>query len=160
MSKPIISKEAAVAERDEAIRLAHQKFACRLKELDELAERYSKKPSTLERAQIAWELRQTGLTLRAVGEHLGVKAERASQLIEKHERILRWRERHPDGVPDGPRLSVRAANALRYAGLDEDHPEEVAKWTAKELLNIPNMGRVSLRDIAVWLDAKGLSLAD
>lgn len=47
------------------------------------------------RAMLALNLRNNGLTFRAIGEHLGVSASRASQLVNKATRMVerekRWR---------------------------------------------------------------------
>ena len=40
------------------------------------------------RLLLAYEYRRSGLTLRQVGEKLGVSAERARQMVAKHERAV------------------------------------------------------------------------
>lgn len=64
------------------------------------------------------------------------------------------------------KLSVRARNALLYAfeerfEVDEksrDHALKVSSLSKTELLRTPNLGKVSVFEIELWLEGFGLQL--
>ena len=58
-------------------------------------------------------LRRGGMTYREIGEKIGVGPQRASQIVAKGERMLRWRKEGVDEVE----LGVRARNCLANAGI-------------------------------------------
>lgn len=94
------------------------------------------------RAFEALALRKQGLTYREIGERIGVKAERASQLVAKGERL----SRQPTETAG---LSVRARNYLRQMGISTKAEARNAKleWA-------PNAGPVTREEIADWAKAE------
>jgi DNA-directed RNA polymerase alpha subunit len=127
--------------------------------------------STLtDRTKIAVHLRAEGLTLRGVGDVLGVGPERIRQMCRKAER--RFAERHAmleararadaekslrqvelgehlsapwaSWTANDLEFSVRAHNCMRNHNLTLG---DVAKMTDKELLSVPNLGRKSLMEL-------------
>lgn len=106
------------------------------------------------RIQSALALREAGNTYKQIGLELGISLERARQMVCQAERQRREQE-----TPWG-HLSIRARNGIQFA-LDRKGPftpEEVSDGlTARELSFAPNLGRVSIDEIEMWLSEHGLS---
>jgi hypothetical protein len=118
--------------------------------------RISREAESAALRQQALALRQTGATYAAIGSELGLCLERARQIVFKAERLIndpRWY----DGLPE------RAIHVLRAHGL-LDRPEieaahAVAQFSARELMQRANFGRVSLDALSGWLAGHGLTFA-
>jgi hypothetical protein len=107
--------------------------------------------------QRAFALRQTGATYAAIGGELGLSLERARQIVRKAERLAL----HPHWSDD---LPTRANHVLYAHGL-LDRPEleaahALAQFSARELMQRANLGRVSLAALCAWLARHGLALRD
>lgn len=86
--------------------------------------RETEEMTPLERYEKAKRLRDTGLTLKAIGAELGVSSTRVRQMLEELERRA-WRAEHPQPEPDPPLpdpwwhgLSARTLNELQCASFD------------------------------------------
>jgi hypothetical protein len=100
-------------------------------------------------------LRKAGWTFRRIGEALGVKTERARQLLRKAERLSlhpHWRDKLP----------TRVRNFLRTSGLaglsEIEAARAVARMSRRELLTTPNIGRGAASAVIAWLSGHGLRL--
>ena len=107
--------------------------------------------------QRAFALRQTGATYAAIGRELGVCPARAQQIVRKAERLAL----HPHWSDD---LPTRANHVLYAHGL-LDRPEleaarALAQFSARELMQRANLGRVSVAALCAWLARHGLALRD
>jgi hypothetical protein len=105
--------------------------------------------------QRALALRQAGATYDAIGRELGVGLERARQIVLMAERLIndpRWYDRLP----------MRAQNFLHNARLtalpETEAATAVARYSRRELLTTPNLGRGAVGAIADWLAGHGLAL--
>jgi hypothetical protein len=105
--------------------------------------------------QQALALRQAGATYAAIGRELGVCLEHARQIVRKAERLIthsRWYDRLP----------MRAQNFLHNANLsalpETEAATAVARYSRRELLTTPNLGRGAVGAIATWLAHHGLAL--
>jgi DNA-directed RNA polymerase alpha subunit len=90
------------------------------------------------RAREALSLRQKGLTYREIGERLGVKAERAAQMVAKGERLART----PREIAG---LSVRALNYLKALGITSK-----AQARNADLGWMPNVGPKTVAEVRAW----------
>jgi hypothetical protein len=103
-----------------------------------------------ERRARALALRQSGLTLRAVGRALDVSVEQARQMVLRANRLPHWRDA----------LSARAINMLRQrelADLDElEAARAIAELGRREVLATPNFGKGAIADVDAWLERCGL----
>lgn len=92
-----------------------------------------------ERAAKAYELRQQGLTYHQIGEHFGVKAERARHMAARGEWIAR---RIPDEM-DG--LSTRALRYLHNMGITSK-----AEARQTDLVWHPGASTKTLEEVKAW----------
>src|SRR5580704_2595129 len=100
-------------------------------------------------------MRQAGATYAAIGAELGVCVERARGIVLKAERLTEHR-RWFDALP------TRATTFLRNHGFSELAEIEaalaVAKFSRRELMDQPNLGRGALEALTAWLERHGLAL--
>ena len=104
----------------------------------------------------AYDLRQSGLKWREVGAILNVGSDRASWLAHLYEY---YRERRQ--VKDCPmnELTCRIINGLAKKDFNgEFTPKDIAQLTKRDLLDIPNLGKKSIKEIEDWLSRHGYSL--
>jgi Sigma-70, region 4 len=106
------------------------------------------------RAQ-ALALRQSGATYADIGAALGLSLERARQITRKAERLAnapRWFDPLP----------MRAQTFLHNTGLSELPETEaaaaVARFTRRDLLATPNVGKGAIAELVAWLGKHGLAL--
>ena len=113
-------------------------------------------------------LREKGMTLRAIGETLGIGPKTVRAALFRHRRRMEEkvdRERLPHLTPEEGRelpvdalgLSTRSLNALRFAGIVD--VGELVRWTEDKLLQEPNLGLTSLREVQDVLAQMDLYLA-
>jgi len=103
----------------------------------------------------AFALRQAGATYAAIGRELGLSLERTRRIIFKAER-LKTDPRWYDNLPS-------RAIAILYARGLLDCPEHeaalaLAQVSARELMQTPNFGQVSLNALRAWLADHGCKL--
>ena len=124
--------------------------------------------ATEQRDAAAQALREQGMTLRAIGETLGIGRKTVRAALFRHKRRMEKkvdRERLPHLTPEEGRklpvealgLSTRSLNVLRSAGIVD--VGELVRWTEDELLREPKLGRTSLREIRDALAQMDLYLA-
>ena len=124
--------------------------------------------ATEQRDAAAQALRAEGMTLRAIGETLGIGRKTVRAALFRHKRRMERkvdRERLPHLTPEEGRklpvealgLSARSLNVLRFAGIVD--VGELVRWTEDQLLREPNLGRTSLREIQDVLAQMDLYLA-
>ena len=127
---------------------------------------FAPQPSRLmsEDSQIAANLRREGLSYGEIAFELGVSVIRARDLCNAHDRLHRL---HKKGLAESE-LSKRAVTclsrgyyALRVKASERTRLDRILEiavcYTAEELMDEPNVGRRTLREIETWLHRKGLS---
>jgi len=110
------------------------------------------------KAAKAKQMRDAGMTFRAIGAQLGVCAQRARQLVTDGRRLEVWRATYPRAPADS--LSPRLRNCLTaevyYQGSDTLTPALVRRWiNSGHIRTIPNLGAKGVQDIEVWLEGLG-----
>jgi hypothetical protein len=99
-------------------------------------------------------LRRIGMTFAAIGEELGVRLERARQIVRRAE----WRANNPHWYDD---LPVRAQNFLHNARLtalpETEAATAVARLSRRELMRVPNVGLAVADALSAWLAHHGLT---
>ena len=102
-------------------------------------------------------LHKDGATYAKIGRKIGVCRDRARQIALKAERLAE----HPRWFDP---LPTRAVNFLHWRGLSELPELEaalaVAKFSRRELMEQPNLGKGALGALIAWLAGHGLALGD
>ncbi len=112
----------------------------------------------LQREMMAFQLREEGLTFKAIGEHFGLSVERARQMVASHKN----REKEISSTDDILKKElacsecavVRILNCLTNAGLSGDI-DTVVKLGGRKILSLKNLGKKSARSIAGALERLG-----
>ena len=99
-------------------------------------------------------LRQIGMTFAAIGAELGVRLERARQIVRKAE----WHANNPRWYDD---LPMRAQTFLRNTGLstlpEAEAAAALARLSRRELMRAPNVGHAVADALGAWLAHHGLA---
>jgi hypothetical protein len=97
-------------------------------------------------------LRRIGMTFAAIGEELGVRLERARQIVRRAE----WHADHPHWYDD---LPVRAQTFLHNADLatlpEAEAAAALARLSRRELMRAPNVGHAVADALGAWLAHHG-----
>lgn len=114
------------------------------------------KDSSAIKYQKAYDLRQSGLTYREIGEQIGVGVERARQICKSYER----RKRVCDSNMHSPWSidSLELPRSVRNVLVAEQILEisDLEKYGPQDLLKIPNFGPKMLDTLRGALKSKGL----
>ena len=91
--------------------------------------------------------------MAAVARKVGLSSTQVSVICQQAARLEE--QMQPQELSD--ELPVRAYNCLRNMGLapEEITPERVAELSPRDLLRLPNFGRVSLKEVRDWLERHG-----
>lgn len=160
MGKLYITVEQAQAQLEVEIAEAHDRYRRRVQQIARDQEKTAKSPPTLDRYQLALDMRKAGKTYQEIGQALGVGKQRASEIVSKAKRVL-------SRVDIG--LSVRAENAIKhFIYLQKNYqpaqsidlsPHAISRISAREMERMHNCGRVTIAEIRRWLGRHGLDLA-
>lgn len=97
-------------------------------------------------------LHESGMHPTAIADRIQVCVQRVYLLLQE------FQEAKDAGGEWYAGLSRRAANCLKNANCQS--VEDVTKHTRAEILDTPNLGRASLREVETWLAAKGLKFRE
>ena len=100
-----------------------------------------------ERVHLAWQLRESGLGFKEIGERMGISSSRAQQIYSRE----KWRLVRPE-LWDGF-LSVRASNCLHNCGINsrEETMEAYQSGRIRPLKHPRNYGWKTHKEVAEWL---------
>lgn len=141
---------------EEAIWAAHDLYERRLAEFANASARVSDKKASDPhyRAALAYHIWRSGKTYKEVGAELGCSGARARQLVQ----LFLRKKAMSEALPESNELSVRALNALELAGLSPSDHVSIMQFGASKFRSLPNVGNVTIAEIAQWLAGKGFIL--
>jgi len=162
LSQNIFTEEDARQRLDADVAKAHDLYNRRLARLRDANARHLAGPGKSNtgkdwsRYETAFRLRNEGMKLKDVANHLGVSVTRASQMVETHKRRAAL-SKNPDS-PDSA-LAFRTQTILRNElGRTDYSKSDVANLSISALKKASGCGPTTINDIRLWLREGGLDL--